>query len=76
MTLRRVHLIPLAVLALATVAHSTDVSGEITTTTWTAANSPYRVTGAIMVPAGHTLTIDPGVSVMFDADVAFSVEGR
>ena len=42
----------------------TDVSGIINTdTTWTAANSPYRVTGSITVAAGVTLTIQPGTRI-------------
>ena len=53
----------------------TNVSGEITTTTWTAADAPYHVTAACIVAAGNTLTIEPGVDVLFDADVPFVVEG-
>jgi hypothetical protein len=56
-------------------AVATDVSGPITTTTWTKANSPYHVTGTITVPAGNTLTIEAGVDVLFDADVQFVVWG-
>ncbi len=54
---------------------NTDVSGEITTTTWTAAMGPYQVTDTITVPTGNTLTIEPSVDVLFDADVPFVVEG-
>jgi len=53
----------------------TFVSGTITTQTWYKANSPYRVTGTITVPAGNTLTIEPGVDVLFNADVQFIVQG-
>ena len=53
----------------------TNVSGEITTTTWTAANAPYHVTAACTVATGNTLTIEPGIDVLFDADVPFIVEG-
>ncbi|HOS65674.1 MAG TPA: right-handed parallel beta-helix repeat-containing protein [Candidatus Latescibacteria bacterium] len=56
-------------------AAALDVAGTITTTTWTKANSPYRVTGEIVVPAGETLTIEPGVDVLFDANVRFFVQG-
>jgi hypothetical protein len=56
-------------------AIATDVSGTITTTTWTAANSPYRVTGAVTVPVANTLTIEAGVDVLFDATVPFTIEG-
>jgi WD40 repeat protein len=51
-------------------------SGTISTTTWTKTNSPYRVTGAVTVPAGNTLTIEPGVDVLFDANVQFLVQGN
>jgi WD40 repeat protein len=54
----------------------TTVFGTITTRTWYKANSPYRVSGEITVPNGETLTIQPGVDVLFDADVDFTVAGR
>ena len=62
--------------ALETAAtETTDVRGTIATTTWTAFGGPYRVTGSITVPSGETLTIEPGVDVLFDRDVPFVVEG-
>ncbi|HPU86411.1 MAG TPA: FlgD immunoglobulin-like domain containing protein, partial [Candidatus Latescibacteria bacterium] len=60
---------------LAAPQGATEVAGTITTQTWYKANSPYRVTGTITVPAGNTLTIQPGVDVLFDADVQFIVQG-
>jgi hypothetical protein len=65
----------IAILTIATSATATDVSGTITTTTWIAANSPYHVTDSISVPAGDTLTIGPGVDVLFDVDVPFTIDG-
>lgn len=59
-------------LVLPAVARAvTTVSGA-----WTAAQSPYRVADTLLVPAGVTLTIEPGVNVLFDEDVPFLVEGR
>ena len=37
--------------------------------------SPIHVTQQCTVKAGNTLTISPGVDVLFDADVQFVVEG-
>lgn len=34
-------------------------------TTWTLANSPYIVSGLVQVPTGVTLTIEPGVNVVY-----------
>ncbi|HOT37178.1 MAG TPA: FlgD immunoglobulin-like domain containing protein [Candidatus Latescibacteria bacterium] len=64
-----------AVLVLSSLARATDVSGNITTTTWTKANSPYRVKGAIEVVLNNILTIEPGVDVLFDADVKITAYG-
>lgn len=45
---------------------ATNVSGYITSdTTWSLANSPYKLTGTVFVNPGATLTIEPGVSIDF-----------
>jgi len=54
---------------------ATAVHDTITTATWTKTDGPYVVTDTIIVPAGNTLTIGPGVDVLFDANVPFIVEG-
>jgi len=42
----------------------TEVSGIITAdTTWTQANSPYTLTGNVLVNKAATLTVEPGVTV-------------
>jgi cysteine-rich repeat protein len=70
----------LTVLALAFPA-SADADtiiagGNLSTQTWTAANSPYTVQGDITVIAGATLTIDPGVVVQAAANSDAQVAGR
>ena len=70
----------LAVLAIGIVSVSasgpTYVSGIISSdTTWIAADSPYIVTGNILVEEGVTLTIEPGVVVKFDGNYYILVEG-
>jgi N-acetylneuraminic acid mutarotase len=59
----------------ASISDESLFSGIINTTTWTVANSPYHVVGTITLPSGNTLTIEPGVDVLFDADVQFVIEG-
>ncbi len=51
------------------VGHAeTPVSGVITSNaTWTQADSPYMLTGNLIVNSGVTLTIDPGVTVNVDS---------
>lgn len=54
----------------------TNVSGGIyTNTTWTKVNSPYIVTGDIVVFPGKTLTIQPGVKVKFDGWYNIEIRG-
>ncbi len=68
-------LLALAASGLLESARAADVSGTITTQTWTKANSPYHATGTVTVPAGNTLTIEPGVDVLFDSTAQFVVNG-
>jgi parallel beta-helix repeat protein len=44
-------------------------------TTWTAANSPYIVTGNILVDKNASLTIDPGVTIKFAGNYYMRIEG-
>lgn len=44
--------------------------------TWTKANSPYNINGEITVPNDSTLTIEPGVEVVFTGHYKFNVQGR
>ncbi len=51
----------------ANVHAATSVTGQINSdTTWTFANSPYRLTGTVFVSPGVTLTIEPGVTIDFN----------
>lgn len=47
-----------------------------TDTRWRAAEGPYAVSGELVVPAGVTLTIDPGTSVYFSTSAKVTVTGQ
>jgi hypothetical protein len=71
-------LLPILLFCIFTVLYSnaTEVSGLISTnTTWTKANSPYVVTGNILVPEGVMLTIEPGTEIRFDASKVLLING-
>jgi parallel beta-helix repeat protein len=57
--------------AAQTIIPAGNVSG-----TWTFAGSPYLIQGAIMIPDGSTLTIEPGVDVIFQGSYKLMVLGR
>ncbi|MGQ9591721.1 MAG: hypothetical protein ACUVYA_15665 [Planctomycetota bacterium] len=65
----------LALLAPAGLAGETAVGGRLETQEWTRAGSPYRAVADLEVPAGATLTIGPGVDVLFERGVSVSVRG-
>ena len=56
-------------------APSTPVGGILSDdVTWTLAESPYMLTGHILIPEGNKLTVEPGVQVTL-ADRFIQVEG-
>jgi len=71
-------LISLSFFDIYSVAHAdTSVSGILTgDTTWTLAESPYVVTDNLTVPAGVTLTLEPGVVVKPSREMGIFVEGN
>lgn len=55
---------------------ATEFKGIINTdTTWTKANSPYSLTGNVLVNQGVTLRIEAGVTVNFKSDYNIQVNG-
>jgi len=55
---------------------ATNVSGMINSnTTYTLANSPYYVSNSLNVAVGVTLTIEPGVKMLFAKDKGLQVSG-
>jgi predicted outer membrane repeat protein len=56
------------------VSAQTTVSGNVSGA-WTSAGSPYNVTGNVVVPDGETLTIGPGVHIVFQGHYQFIVHG-
>jgi PKD repeat protein len=59
-----------APLSAATIIAGGNVSG-----TWGVAGSPYLIEGDITVPTGATLTIEPGVEVLFQSWYSLTVNG-
>jgi len=59
-----------------TGAMTAKAGGTLADEVWTAAAGPYHVTGTITVPAGRTLTIQPGATVFLDSSAGLAVYGR
>jgi hypothetical protein len=54
----------------------TDIPAGNVSGTWTKSNSPYHIEGEITIPNDSTLTIEPGVEVVFTGHYKFNVQGR
>jgi parallel beta-helix repeat protein len=54
----------------------TDIAAGNVCGIWSLANSPYHINGEITIPNDSTLTIEPGVEVVFMGHYKFNVQGR
>ena len=63
----------LIVLSLGFVYGQTFISGDVRGV-WNAENSPYIVDDMVRIPAGDTLIIQPGVTVLFGSDAGMIVD--
>ena len=55
----------------------TNVSGAISSdTTWSLSNSPYTVTGSVLIPDGVTLNIEADSIINFSDDYKILVKGN
>jgi len=54
----------------------TDIPGGPVSGIWMRAGSPYHINGEITIPNDSTLTIGPGVEVVFMGHHKFNVQGR
>jgi len=54
----------------------TNVPGGLVSGTWTLAGSPYLIQGSVQIPNDSTLTIKPGVTIIFQGTYKLNVQGR
>ena len=54
---------------------ATNISGGNVSGTWDIAGSPYLIGGDITVPDSTTLSIEPGVEVLFQSWYSLTVNG-
>jgi hypothetical protein len=68
-------LLPFLILGLYTQSQTYVSGGIYNNTTWTLNNSPYIVTGDIVLFPDKTLTIEPGVEVRFNGYFTLEIRG-
>ncbi len=59
-----------------TVYSGTSIGSGNVNGNWALENSPYYINGEITIPDSQTLTIEPGVEVIFNDYFKFNVQGR
>lgn len=60
----------------AAIGQTTITDNIYSSTTWTASGSPYTIANNIVLFAGAALTIEPGVTVLFNDGVTFDFRGQ
>ncbi|MEA2043298.1 MAG: T9SS type A sorting domain-containing protein [Bacteroidota bacterium] len=73
--MKKIKLLSLLIIITSASLAQTNVNGE-QTGIWYASNSPYLVTGDLIVPANQTLTIESGVTVNFQGHYKMTVTGK
>ena len=67
----------LAFVSISPVYAGTSASGTISEEeTWSALDSPFQVTGNVVVSSGVTLTIEPSVTAKIDSGKALQIRGE
>jgi hypothetical protein len=69
-------IVPLILVLMQAIPAQTNIPSGNVSGTWALANSPYHINGEITIPNGETLTIEPGVDVIFTGHYKFNVQGR
>ncbi len=72
--LRKIFVLLIILMIPLTARSQTQVSGN-QSGVWSAANSPYLVTGDVTIPPGDSLIIEPGVEIKFQGYFKFVVNG-
>jgi parallel beta-helix repeat protein len=69
-------IVSLVLFPIASGIGQTYITGGDVSGTWSSAGSPYYIQGEITIPNSETLTIEPGVNVVFLGHYKLNVQGR
>ena len=69
-------IVSLVLFPIASGIGQTYITGGDVSGTWSSAGSPYYIQGEITIPNSETLTIEPGVNVVFLGHYKLTVQGR
>lgn len=74
--LRTVHSVLVFYILVATLSFcDTTIPGGNISGTWMLSGSPYLIQGDVIIPLSSTLTIEPGVQVIFQGNYSLTVNG-
>ena len=70
-------LLILSLISFTLINAQTNISGAVySSETWALSNSPYIVSGNLVIFDGVEITIEPGVTVMFDLSASMELRGK